>query len=116
MPAARLIRRVSLASLLVGVALLGTTAAIGSRLDDTVLNQTATPDATGDAGSGPDISSLTITSYTDGSISFGVQFANRTALQAGETAQVYVDLDGTIDPEVDLAVWGSPQTSGMYRV
>lgn len=81
------------------------TAASASRADDTILNQVQVQDATGDSGSGPDLSSLTITSYADGTISFVVAFANRDFIQPNETVQLFIDLDDNGSEDLNLSIW-----------
>jgi hypothetical protein len=85
-------------------AVVGAAVAHGRVADDTILNQTKTQDAIGDS-SGPDLSSLTVTTYGDGTISLAVQFANRNLLAPGESVQVNIDLndDGTVD--LNMALW-----------
>jgi hypothetical protein len=93
----------------IGVVLLAiatsATAASASRADDTILNQMVVQDATGDSGSGPDLSSLTITSYADGTISFVVAFANRDFIQPNETVQLFIDLDDNGSEDLNLSIW-----------
>ena len=74
--------------------------------NDGILNQTQLYDGTSDAGGGGvDLSTLTVTTYTDATVSFAVQFANRDFLHPGETVQIFVDLnnDGTAD--LNLSIW-----------
>ena len=80
-------RLLVLALLLVTVASLGVAAAAGWVADNGILNQTQTQDPVGDSSGGPDLSSLTVTSYTDGTVSFAVGFANRTTINPGESVQ-----------------------------
>ena len=105
-------RRVVPIALLLAVALFGATAA---RADNTVLNQTQFSDATGDSGGGADLSGMTVTSYTDGTIQFAVQFANRQFMQPGDTVQIFIDLNDDGNPELNLSVWPSFAPSYLDR-
>ena len=80
-------------------------AASTARADDTILNQMQVQDATGDSGTGPDLSSLTVTSYADGTISFVVQFANRDFIKPNETVQLFIDLDDNGSEDLNLSIW-----------
>ncbi|MGZ4155355.1 MAG: hypothetical protein ACXVQ0_12845, partial [Actinomycetota bacterium] len=74
--------------------------------DDSILNETQFYDATSDAtGGGADLSSLTVTTYTDGTVSFAVQFANRDFLHPGETAQIFIDLNDDKTDDLNLSIW-----------
>jgi hypothetical protein len=77
------LRRIAAVGLVAACAVAGTAVARGSVSDSGVLNQVQASDATGDSGTGPDLSSLTVTSYSDGTVSFTVGLANRTYLEAG---------------------------------
>ena len=72
-------------------------------------------DATGDTRSGPDLSSLTVTSYADGTISFLVQFANREYIQPNETVQLFIDLDGNGTEDLNLSIWPTFDPSYLAR-
>ncbi len=98
--------------LLAALVLLGAGAA---RADNTVLNQTQFADATGDSGGGADLSGMTITSYTDGTVQFAVQFANRNFMQPGDTVQIFVDLNDDGNPDLNLSVWPSFAPSYLDR-
>lgn len=106
------IRCVTPTALLLAVALLGATVA---RADNTVLNQTQFSDATGDSGGGADLSGMTITSYTDGTVQFTVQFANRQFMQPGDSVQIFVDLNDDGNPDLNLSVWPSFAPSYLDR-
>jgi hypothetical protein len=103
-----------LAGLAAAAALLGVASTTASAAP-TILNQTHVTDPTGDSGTGPDLSGMTVTTYSDGTVSFAVQFANRAFLQPNETAQIFVDLndDGTAD--LNLSIWPSGQPSYLAR-
>jgi hypothetical protein len=105
-------RRLVPVALLLAVALLGSSAA---RADNTVLNQTQFSDVTGDSGGGADLSGMTITSYTDGTVQFAVQFANRQFMQPGDTVQIFVDLNDDGNPDLNLSVWPSFAPSYLDR-
>ncbi len=107
--------RILVAGLVVLCAFGGAGLASGSVGDTGVLNQVQVSDPTGDSGSGPDLSSLAVTSYSDGTVSFNVGLANRTYLEAGESVQIFVDLndDGTAD--LNLSMWPSFSPSYLAR-
>ena len=111
----RVLRRLSLAALILGAALIGVTAASASSADSPILNQSIFTDAVGDAGTGPDLSGLTVTTFADGTITFAVSFANRQFLQSNETVQIFIDLndDGTAD--LNLSIWPTGQPSYLDR-
>lgn len=90
-------------------------AAGASRADDTILNQMQTQDATADSGTGPDLSSLTVTSYADGTISFLVTFANRDYIQPNETVQIFIDLDDNGSEDLNLSIWPTMDPSYLAR-
>jgi hypothetical protein len=92
------------AGLLVSVAVLGVAVASGVVADNGVLNQTKVQDPVGDS-SGPDLSSLTVTSYADGTVSFAVGFANRDLIAPGESVQIFVDLNGDGAPDLNFSIW-----------
>jgi hypothetical protein len=93
----------------------GSSVAAAARVDAGVLNQSQATDPTGDANGGPDLSSLGVTTYTDGTITFVVQLANRNFLQPGETVQIFIDLndDGTAD--LKLSIWSRFSPSYLAR-
>jgi hypothetical protein len=80
-----------------------------------ILNQTQVADATGDNNGGPDLSSLTVTTYADGTVSFLVQFANRTYLQDGESVQIFLDLNDDRVTDLNLSIWPSFDPSYLAR-
>jgi len=90
-------------------------AAGASRADDTILDQMSAQDSAGSTVSGPDLSSLTVTSYADGTISFLVQFANRQFIQPNETVQVFVDLDDNGTADLNLSIWPMMDPSYLDR-
>ena len=91
-------------------------AGAGSRAADTgILNQTVVHDPPGDSGSGVDLSSLTVTTYTDGTVSFEVAFANRDRLQPGETVQIFVDLNNDGNEDLNLSIWPFGDPSYLAR-
>jgi hypothetical protein len=94
------------AIVLLGLAVAATALPSVAHADGGILNQLQVP-GSGAAGSGVRFSSLTVTSYTDGTISFAVQFANRTYLQTRETVQLFVDLDNDGKADLNLSVWPS---------
>ena len=98
-------RLLVLAVLLVSAAGLGVAAAAGWVADNGILNQTQTQDPVGDSSGGPDLSSLAVTSYTDGTVSFSVGFANRVFIQPGESVQIFVDLDDDGNADLNLSIW-----------
>jgi len=108
-------RRLVLAGLTIVAAISGAAAATASMKDSGILNQTQIQDATGDSGGGPDLSSLTVTTYADGTISFSVQFANRDLLHPGETVQVFVDLNDDGNPDLNLSIWPTLDPSYLAR-
>ncbi|MGH3026411.1 MAG: hypothetical protein ACRDLR_08200, partial [Gaiellaceae bacterium] len=103
----------------IGVVLLAiatsATAAPASRADDTLLNPMVVQDAPGDSGSAPDLSSLTITSYADGTIQFVVAFANRDFIHPGETVQLFIDLDDNGSEDLNLSIWPLGDPSYLDR-
>ncbi len=101
--------------LIVSATLAVTTAATGSPAANGILNEAQATDATGDSGTGPDLSSLAVTSYADGTISFSVAIANRTYLESGESVQVFVDLNDDGQADLNLSVWPSFQPSYLAR-
>ena len=108
-------RRPAVIVLVLLVVAAGASVAGASRADDTILNQMQTQDRTGDSGSGPDLASLTVTSYADRTISFVVTFANRDHIQPNETVQMFIDLDdnGTVD--LNLSIWPTGDPSYLAR-
>ena len=90
-------------------------AAGAARADDTILNQLQAHDASGDSGTGPDLSSLTVTSYADGTISFVVQFANRDYIQLKDTVQLFIDLDDNGSEDLNLSIWPLGDPSYLAR-
>jgi len=92
------------AGLLVSVAALGVAVASGVVADNGILNQTKVQDPVGDS-SGPDLSSLTVTSYADGTVSFEVGFANRNLIAPGESVQIFVDLNADGVPDLNFSIW-----------
>jgi len=108
-------RRLVLAGLTVVAAISGAAAATASMSDSGILNQTQIQDATGDSGGGPDLSSLTVTTYTDGTISFSVQFANRDLLHPGETVQIFVDVNDDGNADLNLSIWPELDPSYLAR-
>jgi hypothetical protein len=104
-PTSTIWRLLVLAGLLITVASLGVAAAAGWVTDNGVLNQTQTQDPVGDSSGGPDLSSVTVTSYTDGTVSFSVGFANRTYIDPGESVQIFVDLDDDGNGDLNLSIW-----------
>jgi hypothetical protein len=101
--------------LIAALALLAGATANASRADSGVLNQTQVSDPTGDSGTGPDLSGLTVTTYADGTVSFAVQLANRQYLQPGETVQIFVDLNDDGTPDLNLSIWESFDPSYLAR-
>jgi len=86
-----------------------------SPVDDTILNQMQAQDATGDSGSGPDLSSMTVTSYADGTVSFVVRFANRDFIKPNETVQLFLDLDDNGSEDLNLSIWPNGDPSYLAR-
>jgi hypothetical protein len=115
MSGAERLRRLLPLGLVAAVALFAAATGSASTTDASILNQTVVTDPSGDATSGPDLSGLTVTTWSDGTIQFQVSFANRQYLQPGETAQIFVDLndDGTAD--LNLSVWPSFDPSYIAR-
>jgi hypothetical protein len=97
------------------VALSGAAGASASEKADVILNQTQVSDSTGDNNGGPDLSSLTVTTYADGTVSFVVQFANRTYLQSGESVQIFLDLNADRVTDLNLSIWSSFDPSYLSR-
>ncbi len=108
-------RRLVLGGLTVVAAISGAAAATASMKDSGISNQTLIQDATGDSGGGPDLSSLTVTTYTDGTISFSVQFANRDLLHPGETVQIFVDVNDDGNADLNLSIWPELDPSYLAR-
>jgi len=109
------IRRLALAAVVVTLAIAGASAATASVADDAILNQTQVQDPIGDSGGGPDLSSLTVTTYADGTISFAVQMANRDFLHPGETVQIFVDLNHDGVADLNLSIWPTLDPSYLAR-
>ncbi|HZQ89283.1 MAG TPA: hypothetical protein VFA42_04690 [Gaiellaceae bacterium] len=107
-------RLVAVAVVLLAVAV-STSAAGASRADDTILNQLSAQDSAGGTVNGPDLSSLTVTSYADGTISFLVQFANRQFIQPYETVQIFIDLDDNGTADLNLSIWPTGDPSYLAR-
>jgi hypothetical protein len=72
--------------------------------DNGILNQTQVHDPAGDSG-GADLSSLTVASYADNTLSLSVGFANRDLLHPGETVQMFVDVNDDGKEDVNLSIW-----------
>jgi hypothetical protein len=104
-----------LAGLVVAAAITGAAVASASLRDTGISNQTLTQDATGDSGGGPDLSSLTVTTYTDRTVSFSVQFANRDLLAPGETVQIFVDVNDDGSADLNLSIWPTLDPSYLAR-
>jgi hypothetical protein len=83
--------------------------------DSGILNQTQIQDATGDSGGGPDLSSLTVTTYADRTVSLSVQFANRDFLHPGETVQIFVDVNDDGNADLNLSIWPTLDPSYLAR-
>ena len=107
-------RAVSVA-VITALALIVAAAASAARADNTILNQTQVSDAIGDSGGGADLSGLTVTTYTDGTAQFAVQFANRAYMQSGDTVQIFIDLNDDGNPDLNLSVWPSFAPSYLDR-
>jgi hypothetical protein len=93
----------------------GAATASGTARDDGILNQTHAVDPTGDSGGAADLSSLVVTTYSDGTISFAVAFANRQLLHVGETVQLFVDVDDDGKDDLNLSVWPTGEPSYLDR-
>jgi hypothetical protein len=100
---------------LLAVAVVCVAGAQGRAADDGVLNQTDVQDPTGDSNGGPDLSSLTVTTYADGSIQFVVHIANRGLLPAGESVQLFIDLNDDGGRDLVMSLWPSNSASYMER-
>ena len=112
----RVVRALVVLGVVVGVSAVGARVARGRATDDGVLNQTTLTDATGDEhNSGADISSMTITSYADNTISFVVSFANRDLLHPEETAQIFVDVNDDGHEDLNLSIWPNGEPSYLDR-
>ncbi|HWB23173.1 MAG TPA: hypothetical protein VG652_09825 [Gaiellaceae bacterium] len=96
-------------------ALSGAARASASGKADVILNQTQVTDPTGDSNGGPDLSSLAVTTYADGTVSFVVQLANRAFLQKGETVQIFLDLNADRVTDLNLSIWSSFDPSYLAR-
>jgi len=107
-------RLVVLGVVLLAVAM-SASGASASRADDTILNQMSAQDSVGGTVNGPDLSSLTVTSYADGTISFLVQFANRQFIQPNETVQIFIDLDDNGSADLNLSIWPLMDPSYLAR-
>jgi len=83
--------------------------------DGVVVNQASATDPAGDSSGGPDLSGLTVTSYSDGTVSFAVQFANRNFLQPGETVQIFLDVNDDGKADLNLSVWQNFEPSYLAR-
>jgi hypothetical protein len=108
-------RRLVFVGLTAVAAISGAAAATASMRDNGISNQTQIQDATGDSGGGPDLSSLTVTTYTDRTISFSVQFANRDFLHPGETVQIFVDVNNDGNADLNLSIWPTLEPSYLAR-
>lgn len=97
------------------VAVVGAAVADGRVADDGILNQTVAQDGVGDSGGSPDLSTLTVTTYADGTISFAVAFANRSFLHLGETVQIFVDLNDDGKEDLNLSIWPNGTPSYLDR-
>lgn len=99
-----------LAVLLAAAAVAGAEGARGVVSDSGILNQTTVQDPAGDSA-GTDLSSLTITSYADQTVSFAVAFANRQLLDPGESVQVFVDVNDDGKADLNLSIWATGDPS-----
>jgi len=108
-------RRLVLVGLIFVAAISGAAVATASMSDSGILNQTQIQDATGDSGGGPDLSSLTVTTYADRTVSLSVQFANRDFLHPGETVQIFVDLNDDGNADLNLSIWPTLDPSYLAR-
>lgn len=61
---------------------------------DAPIGTVTVPDAVGDANGGPDISALTATVTSDGSLTLAATLANRSAIQRNESIQFFLRTDG----------------------
>jgi hypothetical protein len=98
-----------------GAAAAGAVAARGVVADTGILNETRVQDAVGEVGGGPDLSAVTITTYSDGTVSFLVTFANRDLLHPNETVQVDVDLNDDGNQDLNLSLWPTGEPSYLAR-
>jgi hypothetical protein len=103
-------RATVLVFLLAGAAVGGVAAARGVVSDSGILNQTVANDPVGDSASA-DLSSLTITSYADQTVSFAVAFANRQLLDPGETVQIFIDVNNDGKADLNLSIWATGEPS-----
>jgi hypothetical protein len=102
----RALRRLAIFGVIFAVAAAaGVAVARAVTSDSGVLNQTVFQDMVGDSGSGADLSSLTITSYADQTVSFEVVLANRGLLDPGESVQVFIDVNGDLKEDLNLSIW-----------
>src|SRR5579872_2760979 len=109
------VHRLVLVAVLVAVAVSGAGIAAASVRDSAILNQTVFRDATADSGVGVDLSSLTVTTFSDGTASFAVQFANRDFLHPHETVQLFIDLNDDGHADLNLSIWPTHEPSYLDR-
>jgi hypothetical protein len=76
----------------------------------------SSPDATGDSGSGPDISSLDVTVGSDQTLTLSVTLSNRTGIAGNESVQFFLRVPQT-DAEANVSQFGdgSPPTLNTWN-
>lgn len=112
----RLPLAVATCALLAAGATFAAAVAQGRGTDDTIVAQTVVSDPVGDeAGNGPDLSSLTVTTYADQSLGFVVQDANRGLLLSNETIQIFLDLNDDGQSDLNFSLWPSGSASYLAR-
>lgn len=117
-PRTRRLLLLALAACLVaaGGAAAAATVAQGHTSDDTVLSRQTVPDTVGDeANNGPDLSNLIVTTYADQSLEFVVQYANRGLLLDNETIQIFLDLNGDGQADLNFSLWPSGSASYLAK-
>jgi len=95
-----------LVALLTVAAVAGAVAARAVVSDNGILNQIVAQDPVGDSA-GADLSSVTVTSYADQTISFAGTLANRDLLHPGETVQIFVDVNDDGKADLNLSIWAT---------
>jgi hypothetical protein len=106
------------------LALFGAGAVLASG-DGAPIASTTTRDATGDAGSGPDISSMTVTVNADQTVTFSATLSNRSSLRDDESLQFFIttaassgflNVSSFQDAPTELDAWTGTAWRGQHEV
>jgi hypothetical protein len=92
---------------------------------DAPIASTTTRDATGDAGGGPDISSMTVTVNADQTVTLSTTVSNRSSLRPDESLQFFIETatsSGLLNVSAfqsqatELAAWTGSEWRGQHEV